>query len=295
VLVFVTLSGLGTAAYHPEGSKFAAFASGRRRASGMSLFSIGGNLGYAIGPVAATAVVLQFGLDGGLLLALPPLAAAAALVALMPFLGRLEPSRAEAVRRAAGDDQPFGMAMLMAIVALRGAAWFGLVTFVPLWEVSQGASEAHGNRLLALMLFAGGVGTLAAGPAADALGRRPVLLASVAAVGPLVLVYVLAGGVAGAVALALIGVCVIGSFGIVVVMGQEYLPRHIGLASGLTVGLAIGVGGVGAAALGAFADAVDLRTALLVCAAGPAAAFALGLFLPSSRARSAVAAEPVVP
>ena len=295
VLVFVTVSGLGTAAFHPEGSKFAAFASGRRRASGMSLFSIGGNLGYALGPVAATAVVLQFGLDGGLLLALLPLAVAAGLVSVMPFLGALQPAERVGARLHRGVDRRGGMAVLMAVVALRGAAWFGLITFVPLWEVAQGASEAHGNRLLALMLFAGGVGTLAAGPVADAIGRRPVLLASVGAVGPLVLVYVLAGGVAGAVALALVGVCVIGSFGIVVVMGQEYLPRHIGLASGLTIGLAIGVGGVGAAALGAFADAVDLETALLLCALGPLVAFGVALFLPASHAPSFAAPETVVP
>ena len=295
VLVFVTVSGLGTAAYHPEGSKFAAFASGRRRASGMSLFSIGGNLGYALGPVVATAVVLQFGLDGGLLLALLPLAVAGALVALMPFLGRLDPGRAEQARRLGGDDDRTAMGILMAIVAIRGVAWFGLVTFVPLWEVANGASEAHGNRLLALMLFAGGIGTLAAGPVADWIGRRPVLLATVAAVGPLVLVYLLVGGIPGAIALALVGVCVIGSFGIVVVMGQEYLPRHIGLASGLTIGLAIGIGGVGAAGLGALADAVDLETALLLCAALPAAAFAVGLLLPSGRDTRPVAPEVVVP
>jgi MFS transporter, FSR family, fosmidomycin resistance protein len=64
LLAFVTVSGLGTAAYHPEGSKFAAYASGERRASGMSLFSIGGNVGYALGPIAATALVLWLGLHG---------------------------------------------------------------------------------------------------------------------------------------------------------------------------------------------------------------------------------------
>ena len=66
-----SISGLGTAAYHPEGSKFAAYASGDRRASGMSLFSIGGNLGYALGPIVATALVVWLGLSGGLLLAVP--------------------------------------------------------------------------------------------------------------------------------------------------------------------------------------------------------------------------------
>ena len=67
-----------SAAFHPEGSKFAAYASGQRRASGMSVFSVGGNIGYALGPTATTPLVLAFGLTGGLLLALPCLAVAAA-------------------------------------------------------------------------------------------------------------------------------------------------------------------------------------------------------------------------
>src|SRR5579859_2582221 len=93
VVVFVAVSGIGVAAYHPEGSKFAAYASGRRRASGMSAFSIGGNLGFAFGPIAATPLVLWFGLRGGLLLALPGLAIAAALFALTPFLRTFVPER----------------------------------------------------------------------------------------------------------------------------------------------------------------------------------------------------------
>src|SRR5919109_2262888 len=80
VLVLVVVSGLGVAAYHPEGSKFAAYASGARRASGMSAFSIGGNVGFALGPIAATPLVLAFGLRGGFLLAVPCLAVAAAIL-----------------------------------------------------------------------------------------------------------------------------------------------------------------------------------------------------------------------
>src|ERR671928_1103351 len=77
VLLLVVLSGLGVAAYHPEGSKFAAYASGRRRASGMSLFSIGGNVGFALGPTIATPVVLALGLAGGAVLAVPGVVVAA--------------------------------------------------------------------------------------------------------------------------------------------------------------------------------------------------------------------------
>src|SRR5205085_2434272 len=140
------------------------------------------------------------------------------------------------------------------------ATWPGscLITFVPLWEVSLGHSKAHGNHLLALMLLSGGLGTIVAGPAADRVGRRPVLLASLVATAPLILVFVLVGGIPGAIALAVVGACVIGTFGVTMVMSQEYLPRHIGMASGLSIGLSIGLGGIAAVALGAVADAVDL-------------------------------------
>src|SRR3954451_15416497 len=86
VLLLVVVSGLGVAAYHPEGSKFAAYTSGRRRASGMSLFSLGGNIGYALGPILATPLVLWQGLRGGLLLAVPCLVIALMLVRARPYL-----------------------------------------------------------------------------------------------------------------------------------------------------------------------------------------------------------------
>src|ERR671933_1557719 len=96
VVVFVVVSGLGIAAYHPEGSKFAAYVSGRRRASGMSLFSIGGNIGYGLGPVVTTAIVGAVGLRGGWLVAAPTFVVAAVLVALLPYLRAFVPDRGRA-------------------------------------------------------------------------------------------------------------------------------------------------------------------------------------------------------
>src|SRR5437764_6431249 len=87
VCVLVVVSGLGVAACHPEGSKFAAYASGRKRASGMSAFSIGGNVGYALGPLAAVAAVRGLGLRGGLLLAVPCIVVALGLVSQYRFIG----------------------------------------------------------------------------------------------------------------------------------------------------------------------------------------------------------------
>src|SRR6266545_5407200 len=104
VLLLVVVSGLGVAAYHPEGSKFAAYASGQRRASGMSLFSLGGNVGYALGPTATTPLVIAFGLTGGLLLSLPCLVVAGLLLLALPFLGRFAPRWAGRSGRAAPTD-----------------------------------------------------------------------------------------------------------------------------------------------------------------------------------------------
>jgi FSR family fosmidomycin resistance protein-like MFS transporter len=286
VIVCVLVSGIGVAAFHPEGSKFAAYTSGGKRASGMSYFSIGGNVGYALGPIMATPLVLWLGLRGGLLLALPCLAIAAAILAGTPYLRSFVPDR-ETSRAASGRDRPGAMALLLGVIAFRSVAWFGLVTFVPLWEVSLGHSKADGNRLLALMLVAGGAGTLLMGPLADRFGRRPVLVASVVATSPLAFVFLAVGGIPGALALAGVGACVVGTFGVTMVMSQEYLPRHVGMASGLAIGLSVGLGGVAAVVLGSVADAVDLRTALYISAAAPLAAVVLALFLPSSRSTAA--------
>lgn len=294
VLALVVVSGLGVAAYHPEGTKFAAYASGRRRASGMSAFSIGGNVGFALGPILVGAFVGWFGLRGGFALALPGVVAAGALLVGWSAVARVAPT-AEQRRRVAvdGEDMRGALGVLLTLIGFRSLAWFGLLTFVPLWEVSLGHSKAHGAHLLAAMLVAGGVGTVAAGPLADRFGYRRVLLLSLVATPPLIATYVAVGGVVGAICVTLVGPCVVGTFGLTTVLGQEYLPSRIGLASGLSAGLSIGLGGVGAVVLGAVADAVDLRAAMWAAAAAPVVAVALGFLLPSGPRRAPVALRPV--
>ena len=161
----------------------------------------------------------------------------------------------------------------------------GLFTFVPLYEIARGHSEARGTLLLSLFLLAGAVGTLFGGRFADRFGRRVVLLGSFVAATPLILVYAVAGGLVGEVALVLSGAAVIGTFGVSLVLSQEYMPGRVGMASGLSIGLAIGLGGVAALTLGAVADAIDLETAVMATAAGPALAFFVTLLLPPSPRR----------
>jgi FSR family fosmidomycin resistance protein-like MFS transporter len=285
VLLAVLVSGLGVAAYHPEGSKFASYVSGARRASGMAFFSVGGNVGFALGPVVASGIVLTLGLRGGLLLALPGLAVAAVLLAVRPYLEDFAPAADTGRREAAGPGRPGGLALLLGVVGLRSVAHMGLFTFVPLYEIARGHSEAHGTLLLSLFLLAGAIGTLFGGRFADRFGRRVVLLGSFVLATPLILVYAVVGGLAGEVALVLSGAAVIGTFGVSLVLSQEYMPGRVGMASGLSIGLAIGLGGVAALTLGAVADAIDLETAVVATAAGPALAFFVTLLLPPSPRR----------
>jgi len=285
VLVLVLVGGLGVAAFHPEGAKFASYASGRKRASGMAYFNSGGNAGYALGAFATGQLVVWLGLVGGLLAMIPVVITALALARAVPALSRLEPT-AEAAGSDLGEDSPRAMALLGVVISLRSISWFTLLAFVPLWVVSLGHSKADGNRLLFLMLLAGAAGTLMLGPVADRIGLRRTLVITQALLTPLILVFVYVGGAPGVVALALVGVCVVGTFGVTMVLSQLYLPRQVGLASGLSVGLAMGIGGVAAVVLGAVADAVDLRLALTISSLAPLFGVVACLRLPAPARRS---------
>jgi FSR family fosmidomycin resistance protein-like MFS transporter len=294
VLLLVFAGGLGVAAFHPEGSKFAAYASGDKRATGMSYFNSGGNAGYALGAFATGQLVVWLGLVGGVVAMIPVLLAGLGLARMAPYFSTVQLKTAEtATAYVRGDDRRRAMALLGIVISLRSISWFTLLAFVPLWLVRLGHSKADGNRLLFLMLLAGAVGTLILGPVADRIGLRTTLLITQALVTPLVLVFVYIGGIPGAIALMLVGICVVGTFGVTMVLSQLYLPRHVGMASGLSVGLAMGIGGVAAVILGAVADAVDLKTALTICAFAPALGVVICLRLPAPAAGSRRAIDPL--
>ena len=126
---------------------------------------------------------------------------------------------------------------------------------------------------------------------ADRVGLRRTLLVTQAVLPPLIILFLEVGGPVGTLALMAVGFCVVGTFGITIVLSQLYLPHQTGMASGLAVGLAMGIGGIAAVALGGLADSVDLETALVAAAAAPALGVVLCLLLPSPRRQ--LGAEPV--
>ena len=266
----------------------------------MSMFSLGGNAGFALGPLLVTPAVLAFGLPGTLLALIPLWLAAGLLVfelgrlrAHAPAAPRIENGR----KVKTGRDEWGPFARLASIVGLRSAVFFGLQAFVPIYfAVELGTSEAAGNGALSVMLIAGAVGTYVGGRLVDRLGRRPIVVLSMGALCPLLVAFLLVGRWPATVLLVAIGFVVIANFSITVVMGQEYLPNRLGLASGITLGAAIGFGGLAAAALGALADHTSLTTTLWVIALVPLPALLIALTLPPTetdrRLRAEARAEP---
>ena len=284
VVLAVVLSGLGVAAFHPEATRFAGLVSGDRRASGMSVFSVGGNAGFALGPLLLTPLVLGFGLPGTLLFAVLPLALAGVLAFELPRLTgfRSSPTAGGAGRTEASDLWG-AFAVLSGVISLRSVVQFGLIAFVPLYFAAVfSSSEATANAALSLTLLAGAAGTLAGGRLADRYGRRAVLLGSLLLLPPLFVCFLLSGEATGMALLVPIGAATVASYSVTVVMGQGYLPGRVGVASGFTVGLAIGMGGLGSPVLGALADGSGLPAVMAVLALLPIPAALLALRLPKS-------------
>ncbi|MDQ3437474.1 MAG: MFS transporter [Actinomycetota bacterium] len=286
ILLCVVMSGIGVAAFHPEAARFANYVSGSGRARGMSFFSVGGNVGFALGPALTTPLVLLFGLPGALFLALPAIVMAAVLFHELPRMLGFKPEvvESEQERVAAAPEHWGPFVRMIGVVTVRSFVYFGLVAFVAsYYERVLDMSPALGNTALTLMLFGGAAGTLTMGSLADRFGRRKVLVACMLALPPLVLCFTLAGPFVGMALLVLVGAATVGTFGITVVMGQEYLPGRIGLAAGITMGLSIGLGGVGAPVLGLVADNAGLSFTMLVIAVLPVPGLLLALTLPRGK------------
>ncbi|MGN6168062.1 MAG: MFS transporter [Solirubrobacteraceae bacterium] len=294
----VLVAGMGVAAFHPEGSRFANYVSGARRASGMSLFSVGGNVGFALGPALMTPALLAFGLNGTLLVLVPTWLMAAVLMHELPRLtGFRTDVVAGRVQRQSEHDHWGPFAILGGVIAVRSFVYFGLVTFIALyWVHVLHTGKAFGSAALVAVLLGGAVGTLIGGPLADRFGRRAVLIGSMILIPPLVVGLLLSGPALGIVFAALIGAATISTFSVTIVMGQEFLPGRLGFAAGVTIGLSIGLGGVGAPLLGLLADAHGLRSVLEAIAVLPVAGLALTLALPrgevSARGRRDTGARP---
>jgi FSR family fosmidomycin resistance protein-like MFS transporter len=286
LLGVVVLMGLGVAAWHPEGYRTASNVAGDKKATGISWFSLGGNVGIALGPPVITLLVTTFGLAGSLGLLIPAGLVALLLMAALPVLSA--PARPGAAAAAAPEarNRPGAMAILIVVVMLRSWTQLGFTTFVPFYYVDHLKADPRiVGPLLFVFLGAGALGTIAAGPVADRFGARPFMVWACLLAAPLTVGFLLTRGALAFVMLGAVGFTLISTFTVSVVLGQAYLPRHLGMASGMIVGFAIGTGGLGVAALGGLADRWGLPLALWVTALMPVGGFAASLFLPEPSSR----------
>jgi FSR family fosmidomycin resistance protein-like MFS transporter len=291
LLLVVTLTGVGTAAFHPVASIAATYASGSKRGLGMSFFSAGGNVGFAIGPILGTAILTSFGLRGTVLVVLLGCLAAA----LIHWHRReIEVPRREPVHRPAGSSGPLPWAKLSglcAVITLRSWAYSGLIVFIPLLLIEQGVPFERTGRALFVFLFFGAMGGLLGGHLSDRFGRQQVMAVSLLGFPPFMALALAIVGPLHWICLALAGMMLLASFSVTVVFAQELLPRHIGLASGLTLGLAFGTGGLGVAMSGVVADLLGLRASVwaLVFLPGLGGLLSFGLKTRPHELESAVA------
>jgi FSR family fosmidomycin resistance protein-like MFS transporter len=291
----IAISGLGIAAFHPEAARAARQSAGNSNRA-MSVFALGGNAGFAVGSLMTAAVLPLTGLHGTVLLILPALVMVVILVTrLNAVLDRPGHRRTGALP--IGDDDWPAFLLLTSVVVVRSIVFFGLTSFLALYFIRElGASAALGGASLSVYLVAGGTGTLLGGWVADRYGRLTsirlgFLLTCPALAGlvlftspPVVLVFV-----------ALAGVGTFMPFSVFVVLSQDYLPNRIGTASGVTIGLAVSIGGLFSPVLGRLADNTSLRFTISTLIALPLLALLLSAFMHDPAATKPRVEEPSRP
>ncbi|MFT4301500.1 MAG: MFS transporter [Desulfovibrio sp.] len=288
IFAAIGVSGVGAALFHPEGARFANKVSGQSKGTGMSIFSIGGNAGFVVGPLLATFFLSWFGMPGMAIFGL--LATVTASILTLLIMRMVAPEATAAAQRTAqaaygntpvatgtpsadvpaavsGDgakdsdaDAPKNnwreFSKLTGAIITRSILFIGFNTFIPLyWVNGFGQSKAAGAVALTIFSTFGVMSNILGGVLADKYGFRAIVRLGFALVTPVVLAFSLMPSLYAAYAmLPLLGFVLYVPFSSLVVLGQTYLARNIGFASGVTLGLATSLGGVFAPVLGWVAD-----------------------------------------
>jgi MFS transporter, FSR family, fosmidomycin resistance protein len=265
VLILVIVSGLGIACYHPEGFKTASFSTGSRMATGMAVFTIGGNIGLALGPIAPTFIIAHFGLDHLPLMLVFPMIFLVCLTFVWGAIGRSRPTQISktTAQRSIQKGTYLSIGLIIAAVIMRSWTHFGLMAFIPFYYIDyERGDPLYAGALVSTFLFGGAIGTLIGSPLADRFGYKRYFIFSLALTSMLFPLILVTHGVMLFLSLGIVGMALISSFTVTIVMAQALLPDNLGVASGLMAGFAIGTGGIGVTLLGVVADHFGVPAAL---------------------------------
>lgn len=287
MLVAIVVSALGVAAFHPEGAHAAHNLAGGRQARAMAIYNVGGNLGYSFGTVYAGLLLSLGGMHGTAFAIAVPWMLGLVVLRLLPLWQAHEAQSLAAQARhrdSLRENNYLGAALITVLAIIRSIINLGVTTYLPFyWIDTLGHSEASARVVQLVYLIAGVGGTLLGAPLADRFGTKKVLIASWALLFPLQLLIPRLAGPALIACLFCAGFVVVSTNTTTLVMTQQYMPRALGLASGLNLGLAFGMGGVGAKVLGIVADRWGVVAVLKTVAWLVPALALLSLVLPAVR------------
>lgn len=297
VAAALLVAGLGSALFHPAGAALVAGSvPPQSRGRWMSLYVTSGNVGLPLGPLVGGAILVVAGLEGLWVIAIPALAASLLMWRFGPSVARAS-APPVALRTVIRENRSL-LAGLVSVATARAWANGLVISFLPVYAIALGASLLEASHLLTLLLLSGTVGSLGGGWLADRFGRDRMIVASLLAAAPFCVALALQETVGPAfiVATAMSGMLLNGPFAMLAVRAQESLPRNLGMVSGLMLGLALGLGGLGIAPMGVLAERAGLAlvfgAAAAIAVAGailmravPAAPLASGMPAASAEGR----------
>ena len=268
VLAAATVSGIGIALVHPEGGRLANLAAGEHKGTGMSIFAVGGNVGFFVGPLLCAAFVGGFGLTGTWIFLVPALPCAIVLLAFNRRFKALGSSSDNAVI-AEGQKEHWGLfAVVMGVLSLKSIVSYGLLAFIPLFLVANlGQTDAFSSMVLSAFAIFGAVATAVSGKAAEKFGAIRLAIVCCVALGIGLVAYGFSGNVVLAIAIAMFLSMSSSLFHpSTIALGMDYIPLHLGMASGLSYGVTVCIGGVIEPVLGLAGDAMGLMPVFLIMA-----------------------------
>jgi FSR family fosmidomycin resistance protein-like MFS transporter len=281
LLPFLILGGLGVACFHPQAAALAGHFSGPRKGLGLSLFMLGGNIGYGLGPLVILAIVLGLGLKSSYLALFP---GAIFLLLLARYLPKdtipLPTTRDEGAAENAvvlRDLAPF--AFLWLIVWLRSTAILSLATFLPTLQTMRGLSLVKGGSSFTVFMICGAIGGFIGGSLSDRVGRKNMVILSF-----LLVIPAFYGFLHVTIKWTFFSLAALGFFFFLgespcIVMAQEAVPGRGGTMSALIMGFTWGMAALGVFGTGYFADILGMERAMGFLLYLPATALVLTLFL----------------
>lgn len=272
--------GLGTAAFHPPAAALAHRLGGERAGLAMSVYITGGSIGVSLGPLLFAPFVQRFGVQWTPLLALPGLIVVAAFAAHVPSF---ELNRGRSGGGGFRSLRPYAkpLGLLYSIVVLRTLTSLAIATFVPVLLTRRGLPVGSAGLIVAIYLFASGIGGFLGGPLADRFGARRVIILSLVCATPFLFVAPFLHGTAFAVTLAVGGFFLQSTLPVNVTFGQVLAPVSAATVSSLMMGFAWGTGGLSVPLVGMLADRIGIERTLMMLGLMPLAAAATALPLPT--------------